>query len=76
MWPRLVPGGIMKLALVAIHIEPSPRALPLGPAMLASVLKGTFGEAIQTRVVDAYVMEPAEVCVARILALERTVFFL
>ena len=60
----------MKLALVAIHIEPSPRALPLGPAMLASVLRAAFGEAIQTRVVDAFVAEPAEACAARILASE------
>jgi len=60
----------MKLALVAIHIEPSPRALPLGPAMLASVLRAAFGEAIQTRVVDAFVDEPAEACAARILASE------
>ncbi|NWJ42214.1 MAG: radical SAM protein [Geothrix sp.] len=58
----------MKLALVAIHIEPSPRALPLGPAMLASVLRGAFGEVIQTRVVDAFVTEPAAACAARILA--------
>jgi B12 binding domain/Radical SAM superfamily len=58
----------MKLVLVAIHIEPSPRALPLGPAMLASVLRGAFGEVIQTRVVDAFVTEPASVVAERILA--------
>jgi len=58
----------MKLALVAIHIEPSPRALPLGPAMLASVLRDVFGESVQTRVVDAFVAEPAAACAARILA--------
>jgi radical SAM superfamily enzyme YgiQ (UPF0313 family) len=58
----------MKLVLVAIHIEPSPRALPLGPAMLASVLKGAFGQAIQTRVVDAFVAESPAACAARILA--------
>ncbi len=58
----------MKLALVAIHIEPSPRALPLGPAMLASVLRGAFGASIETRVVDAFVAEPAAACAARILA--------
>jgi radical SAM superfamily enzyme YgiQ (UPF0313 family) len=60
----------MKLALVAIHIEPSPRALPLGPAMLASVLQSAFRERLQTVVVDAFVAEPAEVCAARILASE------
>jgi len=58
----------MKLVLVAIHIEPSPRALPLGPAMLASVLRGALGDVIQTRVVDAFVAEAAEVCAARILS--------
>lgn len=58
----------MKLALVAIHIEPSPRALPLGPAMLASVLRGAFGASIETRVVDAFVAEPAAACAERILA--------
>ncbi|MFZ1377739.1 MAG: B12-binding domain-containing radical SAM protein [Geothrix sp.] len=58
----------MKLALVAIHIEPSPRSLPLGPAMLASVLQGAFGASIETRVVDAFVAEQTSVCAARILA--------
>lgn len=57
----------MKLVLVAIHIEPSPRAVPLGPAMLASVIKGALGEAIETRVLDAFVAEPAEDGAARIL---------
>lgn len=58
----------MKLVLVAIHVEPSPRAVPLGPAMLASALKGKLGGAIQTRIVDAFVGEPAAACAARILA--------
>jgi len=58
----------MKLVLVAIHVEPSPRSLPLGPAMLASVLRGALGEAIQTRVVDAFITEGADTCAARILA--------
>ncbi len=60
----------MQLVLVAIHIEPSTRALPLGPAMLASMLRGALGEAIQTRVVDAFVPESTETCAARILASE------
>ncbi len=59
----------MKLVLVAIHIEPSPRALPLGPAMLASALRDTFGEVVRTWVVDAFVAEPPAACAARILAL-------
>jgi radical SAM superfamily enzyme YgiQ (UPF0313 family) len=62
----------MKLVLVAIHIEPGPRAVPLGPAMLASVLRGALGEAIEIRVVDAFVAEPAALCAARILASEPT----
>ncbi len=60
----------MKLVLVAIHIEPSPRSLPLGPAMLASVLRGAFGERVPTRVVDAFVAEPAALVAERILASE------
>lgn len=58
----------MKLVLVAIHVEPSPRAVPLGPAMLASALKGQLGGAVQTRIVDAFVGESAAACAARILA--------
>ncbi|HEX4846287.1 MAG TPA: B12-binding domain-containing radical SAM protein, partial [Geothrix sp.] len=58
----------MKLVLVAIHVEPSPRAVPLGPAMLASALKVKLGGAVQTRIVDAFVGEPAAACAARILA--------
>ena len=42
----------MKLVLAAIHIKPSPRAMPLGPAMLAAVLRRAFGEQIQTGLVD------------------------
>jgi len=60
----------MKLVLVAIHIEPSPRSLPLGPAMLASVLRSAFGERVPTRVVDAFVAEPAAVVAERVLASE------
>lgn len=60
----------MKLVLVAIHIEPSPRALPLGPAMLASALGAALGDALEIRVVDAFVAESTEVCEARILASE------
>ena len=59
----------MKLVLVAIHIEPSPRALPLGPAMLASALQGALGERITAMVLDAFVAEPPAACAARILAL-------
>ena len=33
----------MELVLAAIHLEASPRAVPLGPAMLASALKRIAG---------------------------------
>jgi hypothetical protein len=35
-------GKTMKLVLAAIHIKASPRALPLGLAMLAAVLRRTW----------------------------------
>ncbi len=60
----------MKLALVAIHLEPSPRSLPLGPAMLASALRAGLGGVVQPQLVDAFVGEPPETCADRILALD------
>lgn len=60
----------MKLVLVAIHIEPSPRALPLGPAMLASALGAALGDALEIRLVDAFVAESTALCAERILASE------
>jgi len=57
----------MHLVLAAIHIEASPRAVPLGPAMLASALKQAFGDRIQTRVLDLFLDQPADLCAARIL---------
>ena len=58
----------MHLVLVAIHLEASPRAVPLGPAMLASVLRRAFPEAIQTRVLDLFLQQSAEACAEQILA--------
>ena len=60
----------MELVLVAIHLEPGPRAVPLGPAMLASALKRAFGDGIHTRILDLFVQEAPEACVDRILALK------
>jgi len=60
----------MELVLVAIHLEASPRAVPLGPAMLASALKRAYPEAVRTRILDLFLQEPAEACARRILALE------
>jgi hypothetical protein len=59
----------MNLVLVAIHLEPSPRSVPLGPAMLASVLKRAHPEAIQTRILDLFLQQSAEACAEQIIAL-------
>ena len=58
----------MELVLVAIHIEASPRAVPLGPAMLASALKRAHPE-IHTRILDLFLQDSAEACARRILDL-------
>jgi radical SAM superfamily enzyme YgiQ (UPF0313 family) len=58
----------MDLLLVAIHIEASPRAVPLGPAMLASALKRAYPAGVDTRILDLFLDQPAEACAALILA--------
>jgi hypothetical protein len=58
----------MHLVLVALHIEPSPRSVPLGPAMLASMLRRAHPEAIRTRVLDLFLQQTAETCAEQILA--------
>ena len=58
----------MNLVLVAIHLEPSARAVPLGPAMLASVVKRAFPDAVHTRILDLFLQQSAEACAAQILA--------
>jgi radical SAM superfamily enzyme YgiQ (UPF0313 family) len=60
----------MKLVLAAIHIEPSPRAVPLGPAMLASALKRTFPDELQVRLLDLFLDQPAALCAEKILETE------
>jgi radical SAM superfamily enzyme YgiQ (UPF0313 family) len=62
--------GRMNLVLVAIHLEVSPRAVPLGPAMLASALKRAHPEAIRTRILDLFLQHSAEACAEQILALD------
>ena len=57
----------MQLVLAAIHIEPSPRAVPLGPAMLASALKRAFPNEIQTCILDLFLEQPAVACAEKIL---------
>ncbi len=58
----------MDLVLAAIHLEVSPRAVPLGPAMLASALKRAFGSGLSVRVMDLYLQEDPAACARRILA--------
>ena len=58
----------MKLVLAAIHIKASTRAVPLGPAMLAAVIRRAFGEEVQTRILDLFLDQPAAECANRILA--------
>ncbi len=60
----------MHLVLAAIHIEASARAVPLGPAMLASVVKRAFPESIRTRILDLFLDQSAEACAEQILALD------
>jgi hypothetical protein len=57
----------MKLVLAAIHIKASSRAVPLGPAMLAAVIRRNFGEEIQTRILNLFLDQPAGECADRIL---------
>ena len=57
----------MDLVLAAIHLEPSPRAVPLGPAMLASALARAFGGQVRTRVLDLFLQDRPEHCADRIL---------
>lgn len=57
----------MKLVLAALHIEPSPRAVPLGPAMLASVLKRAYPQEIEIRILDFFLDQSANACAERIL---------
>jgi len=57
----------MDFVLVAIHIEASARAVPLGPAMLASALKRAYPAGLGVRILDCTVGDSAEACAARIL---------
>lgn len=55
------------LVLVAMHIEPSARAVPLGPAMLTAVVKRAFPERVQTRILDLFLQQSAASCAEAIL---------
>lgn len=56
----------MKLLLVAIHIEPSARAVPLGPAMLAAMLERELPSALDVEILDLYLEQSAAVCAEQI----------
>ena len=58
----------MNLVLVAIHLEPGPRAVPLGPAMLSSALRRAFGDSIPVMILDLFLEDDPELCADRILA--------
>ncbi len=58
----------MKLLLASIHIEPSPRAVPLGPAMLAAMLDRELPDQLETVLMDFYLQQSAAECADRILA--------
>ncbi len=59
--------NIMNLTLVAVHIEPSTRAVPLGPAMLASTLKRRLPDLVTPVILDLFLEETPEDQRARIL---------
>jgi hypothetical protein len=56
----------MDLVLVAIHLEVGPRAVPLGPAMLASALR-SHGPDVSVRILDLYLDQTPQACADRIL---------
>lgn len=57
----------MKLALVAIHIDHSLRAVPLGTAMLAAAVERDLGEQIDTTLVDCTLQQSVTDCATLIL---------
>lgn len=58
----------MNLVLVAIHIDHSLRAVPLGTAMLAAAVEQNFGEQIITTLVDCTLQQSAMDCATQILS--------
>lgn len=60
----------MHLILAALHIEACARAVPLGPAMLASALRQAHPGTVRTSVVDLYLHQSPEACAEQILALD------
>jgi len=60
----------VRLVLVALHLERGPRAVPLGPAMLASALRRRFGGGLEVGILDLFLDGDPEACADRILASE------
>ncbi|MCK5850005.1 MAG: B12-binding domain-containing radical SAM protein [Kiritimatiellae bacterium] len=57
----------MNLLLTSIHIEESPRAVPLGPAMLASVLKKEFPNKLKIDIQNLFLTQSLPECAEIIL---------
>jgi len=50
----------MNLALVSVHIKNSPRAIPLGPAMIASSLHKELGSCVTSEIINLYMNQSIE----------------
>lgn len=57
----------MTLLLVSIHVEESPRAVPLGPAMLAAALRNKLADRLQTEILNLTMDQSPSECVDLIL---------
>lgn len=56
----------MKITFVSVHIEDSPRAVPLGPAMLASALNKKFGDIVSAHIINLYLEDSIDGAVDKI----------
>jgi radical SAM superfamily enzyme YgiQ (UPF0313 family) len=61
---------VAKLTLVSIHLEPSPRAVPLAAGLLSAVLREAHPGRIETCLVDGFLQQSEGELVAAILAEE------
>jgi len=57
----------MKITFVSIHIEDSPRSVPLGPAMVTSFLKKKLKEQVDISILDFFLDEPVKTNIEKIL---------
>ena len=60
-------AGVMHLLLTSIHIEASPRAVPLGPAMLVSMLRSRLSGRLDTSLLNLYLHQSPSECADKIL---------